>query len=321
LGTVRYIPPEILLGGETSQAGDVWSLGVVLLELALGRVFWRGSIQDVASMVVRRDPLLEPGAERLSGRLRSALSRLLVRDPAKRMTAGEAFDELSALSGRFGDMRLALQQAVLIARAEVDGGRVERGDEDVYIRLGGVEDESTRRDAGSGPMGPEGGLSSMVSAGMQAVRLEHMPTVVTPKARVSGAETVVDGTERDVPVPSVTAPDPGSSSSSGVFASSPASSSVAEPEPASGLVVEAVSAVQEPAAARVLLPEQAGDQRMVPTEVVSRSPRAVVVPGVAASASTSAVLAPSRSMAMPVVVGAGVGGALLVSAWLLGWLG
>jgi serine/threonine protein kinase len=336
IGTVRYIPPEVILGGPTSQVGDVWSLGLVLLELALGRVFWRGSIEDVATAVARRDPMLEPGVERLSARLRASLARLLVRDPAKRLTAGEAFDELSALAGRFGDMRLALQQAVLIARAEVDGGRLETEDEDVYIRLGGVEDDSTRRDAGGpGAMSPEEGLSAMVSAGMQAVRLEDIPTTVTPKARVSGPETDVDGTQRDAVVPSVTAPDAGSSVSSGVFASSPSSSPSSssssssspspsssssprpsEPEPASGLIVEAVSgAVAWPAAPR----GQAEDQRTVPTEVVNRSPRAPVP--APASSSTTPVAEPPRSMTMSLVVGAGVGGAGLAAAWLLGWFG
>lgn len=310
LGTVRYIPPEVILGGPTSQVGDVWSLGVVLLELALGRVFWQGSLEDVATAVARRDPLLESGVERLSSRLRASLARLLVRDPEKRATAAEAADELSALAGRFGDMRAALRQAVTIARAEVDGGRLQKGDDDVYMRLGGVEEESTRRDAG-GPsaMNPAEGLSAMVSAGMQAIRLEDVPTAVTRKPLSSGPETIVDGTQRDAVIPSVTAPEPGSAVSSGVFASSPASPAVEAAVPST------------PAARAAAL-----DQRTVPTEVVDRSPR-----GSVASAHGGATVVvvqpapspepPARGMGTSLAVGAVVGSVGLLAAWLLGWLG
>lgn len=36
-GTSRYLPPEIQDGEKQSSSGDIWALGVVLLELAYGR--------------------------------------------------------------------------------------------------------------------------------------------------------------------------------------------------------------------------------------------------------------------------------------------
>jgi serine/threonine protein kinase len=313
IGTLRYVPPEVLVGGPPSQAGDVWALGLLLLECALGRVFWRGSIQDVAMAVGRRDPMLEPGVERLSTRLRGSLAKLLVREPERRLSAGEAFDELSALAGRFGDLKVALQQAVLLARGELDSGKLTLGEDDVYARLGGVEDDSTSLDGGAGGDSGLAEAASGWSAALGSVRLEDAKTVVSAPKHESGPETEVDRTEKGLLLPSLTEPDSGRGPvSSGVFASTP--------EPASGLVVEAVSgAVPWPAAPR-------GDngQRAVPTEVVRRQPVPEGVPRPGASApveSPSARATSAGGSSVPLLVGAVAGGLLLAGAWGLGWLG
>ena len=158
-------------------------------------------------------------------------------------------------------------------------------------------------------MNPAEGLSAMVSAGMQAIRLEDVPTAVTRKPLSSGPETIVDGTQRDAVIPSITAPEPGSAVSSGVFASSPAVP-----------VVEATVPLTPAAQAAAL------DQRTVPTEVVDRSPR-----GSVASAHGGATVVvvqpapspepPARGMGTSLAVGAVVGSVGLLAAWLLGWLG
>jgi serine/threonine protein kinase len=40
--SVNYLPPEVLDGGEYSAAADVWGLGVILFQMASGRLPFSG---------------------------------------------------------------------------------------------------------------------------------------------------------------------------------------------------------------------------------------------------------------------------------------
>ena len=94
-GTLAYISPERLAGGEATPAADVWAVGVMLWEALAGRhPFWRGSMLETARAI-------EAGARPL-GELRPDLPKQLLRlvdstlatNPARRPTAGQLADAL-----------------------------------------------------------------------------------------------------------------------------------------------------------------------------------------------------------------------------------
>src|SRR5436190_4549863 len=71
-GTLAYISPERLVGGEATPAADVWAVGVMLWEALAGRhLFWRGSMLETARAI-------EAGARPL-GALRPDLPKRLLR--------------------------------------------------------------------------------------------------------------------------------------------------------------------------------------------------------------------------------------------------
>jgi hypothetical protein len=94
-GTLAYISPERLAGGEATPAADVYAVGVMLWEGLAGRhPFWRGSMLETARAI-------EAGARPL-GELRPDLPKRLLRlvdstlstNPAKRPSARELGDAL-----------------------------------------------------------------------------------------------------------------------------------------------------------------------------------------------------------------------------------
>jgi eukaryotic-like serine/threonine-protein kinase len=94
-GTLAYISPERLAGGEATPAADVWAVGVMLWEALAGRhPFWRGSMLETARAI-------EAGARPLSA-LRPDLPKRLLRlvdsalspNPARRPTARDLADAL-----------------------------------------------------------------------------------------------------------------------------------------------------------------------------------------------------------------------------------
>ncbi len=56
LGTLRYMPPEILTGGDSGHRGDLYSLGVVLFEALCGRTPFEDKDVEAAVSSRRRQP-------------------------------------------------------------------------------------------------------------------------------------------------------------------------------------------------------------------------------------------------------------------------
>jgi eukaryotic-like serine/threonine-protein kinase len=88
-GTLAYIAPERLAGGETAESADVWAVGVMLWEVLAGRhPFWRSSLLETARAIEAGAPALATVRPDLPRPLLAAVDRALDLDPARRPSAG-----------------------------------------------------------------------------------------------------------------------------------------------------------------------------------------------------------------------------------------
>src|SRR3954462_3233672 len=89
-GTLAYISPERLSGGESTPAADVWAIGVMLWEALAGRhPFWHTSMLDPARASAEGAPSLATLRPDLPKGLVQLVDRALTLDPAKRPTAAD----------------------------------------------------------------------------------------------------------------------------------------------------------------------------------------------------------------------------------------
>ena len=87
-GTLAYIAPERLAGGLTTEAADIWAVGVMLWEALAGRhPFWRSSLLETARAIEEGAPPLESVRPDLPRSLLTAVGRALDLNPAKRPDA------------------------------------------------------------------------------------------------------------------------------------------------------------------------------------------------------------------------------------------
>jgi eukaryotic-like serine/threonine-protein kinase len=99
-GTLAYIAPERLAGGLTTEAADVWAVGLMLWEALAGRhPFWRSSLLETARAIESGAPPLETMRPDLPKPLLAAVDRALDLDPARRPSAAALVGTLR-LAGR-----------------------------------------------------------------------------------------------------------------------------------------------------------------------------------------------------------------------------
>jgi len=106
MGTLHYMAPEVLRGEPADKRSDIWALGVVLHEMASGKLPFEGKTgYEVSSAILSRPP--EPLPARVPAVLRSIILRCLGKEPGQRYQ-------------RAGEVRAALE---VIETAESFSGR------------------------------------------------------------------------------------------------------------------------------------------------------------------------------------------------------
>ena len=99
MGTATYMSPEQARGLEVDARTDVWSLGVLLYEMAAGRAPFEGATNsDVIVSVLEREPLPLPADGEVSADLWRVISKALRKDRAERyQTARDMALDLKSL--------------------------------------------------------------------------------------------------------------------------------------------------------------------------------------------------------------------------------
>jgi len=121
VGTMRYMSPEQATADEVTPASDVFSLGIVLYELATGRhPFEASSDMAVLSSIILREA---PAPSRLNARIPRefdrVIERMLAKTPAARPTSVEVATILAAIaepSAAGTDSVLQLSRSDLVGR-------------------------------------------------------------------------------------------------------------------------------------------------------------------------------------------------------------
>ncbi len=94
-GTLAYIAPERLAGGDATPDSDVWSVGVLLWETLTDRhPFWGVPIQEVTRSIQAGAPPLATERRGLPRRLVTAVDTALAVDPEARPAAADLAAEL-----------------------------------------------------------------------------------------------------------------------------------------------------------------------------------------------------------------------------------
>ena len=88
IGTIPYMSPEQVAGGQVDQRTDVWSFGCVLYEMLTGaKPFQGGSAAAVAAAIVSQPPRLERLPDDLPSTAREIIERCLQKDRADRLAS------------------------------------------------------------------------------------------------------------------------------------------------------------------------------------------------------------------------------------------
>jgi serine/threonine protein kinase/tetratricopeptide (TPR) repeat protein len=83
VGTLPYIAPEILRGGEAGPRSDIWSLGVTLYEMSAGSRPFRGQTGFELTSAILREPL-PPLPPQVPSGIRAVIERCLEKEPGHR---------------------------------------------------------------------------------------------------------------------------------------------------------------------------------------------------------------------------------------------
>lgn len=96
VGTLPYMSPEQLVGGQVGPQSDLYSLGVVMFEMATGKLPFTGDVSHRLKGEVPRPSALAPD---ISPKLEAIILRCLERDPRSRFASADGI--LTALDDSF----------------------------------------------------------------------------------------------------------------------------------------------------------------------------------------------------------------------------
>ncbi len=93
LGTAAYMAPEQLVGKAVDERGDIFSLGVMVVEALTGRRPFGGKTPDEILLSIVTGPFRLPGDSAAARRLDAVLQKCLAKNPEDRCASIEAMQE------------------------------------------------------------------------------------------------------------------------------------------------------------------------------------------------------------------------------------
>ncbi len=104
IGSPAYMSPEVIEGGEADIRSDIFSLGILLYEIAVGKLPFEGANQHALLKAIFEGSYRNPEETNplISREFRDVVSRCMKRNPDERFqNAGEALDALKKICSRY----------------------------------------------------------------------------------------------------------------------------------------------------------------------------------------------------------------------------
>ncbi|MFD1722841.1 protein kinase domain-containing protein [Amnibacterium endophyticum] len=131
VGTAAYLSPEQVEGGRLEPPSDVYSLGLVLIQAATGRVAYPGTVIESAFARLERDPEIP---DHLPERLRAVLRGMTQRSPGDRIALEAARQEFEHVLAQ----EIAAGVPAVLPTPKVDPVALRGTSDAEYARITGI---------------------------------------------------------------------------------------------------------------------------------------------------------------------------------------